>query len=223
MPSSISVFRRRLGLVELTVRRRAGVTGFRFSAAANFDSSFATFQVVPNYGYRSRTAPPANGVIGSQFRDECRFVFNPLDYTVAVPAVRDDIPFYVRVEPQLANGTFGPAESMQIVLPYDTTPNPAVVMRGVATAAVPSAAFEIGLPGLCADFTVKNVSTGSNLYVSFSHQTATGAAGPEYLVGPAGTLEMDYPNASRLFIRGGTGGSAEMYAVFTRKTQPLNL
>ena len=100
---------------------------------------------------------------------------------------------------------------------------PANVRCGTSEGAVPSAAFEINLPGLCNDFTIRNVSTGSNLFVSFSHQTATGAAGPEYLVGPAGILEMDYANAARLFVRGGTGGSAEMYAIFTRKTQPLNL
>lgn len=223
MPSSISVFRRRLGLVELTVRKRAGVTGFRFSAAANFDAPFTAFQTVPNYGVRSVTAPSSNGVIGSQFRDECRFVFSPLDYTATVPAVRDDIPFYVRIEPQLADGTFGPPEPMQIIIPYDTVPNPAVILHGVATGVVPSAAVEINLPGLCNDFTIKNVSTGANLFVSFAHGTATGAQGPEYLVGPVGILEMDYANAARVFVRGGTAGAAEMYAVFTRKTQPLNL
>lgn len=223
MPSSISVVRRRVGLVDLTVRQRTGVTGFRFSAASNFDGSFTAFQTVPNYGLRSLSVQTKNEAIGDQFRGQCRFVFSPLDYTASFPAVRDDIPFYVRIEPQNADGTFGPAEAMQIVLPYDTAPNPAVILHGIATGVIPSAAVEINLPGLCNDFTIRNVSTGANLFVSFAHGTATGAAGPEYLIGPVGILEMDYANASRLFVRGGTAAAAEMYAVFTRKTQPLNL
>lgn len=223
MPSSISVFRRRQNLVDLTVRLRASVTGFRFSAAANFDSAFTAFQVVPNCGFRSRSVPAPDGVIGSQFRDECRFVFAPSDYSASVIAVRDGFPFYVRVEPRNANGTFGPPEAMQIILPYSTVPNRAVILHGTAPAASPTGAVEVNLPGLCDDFTIKNQSTGSNLFISFDHGTSTGPAGPEFLVSPGQVLDMDFANASRVFVRGGTAGSAELYSVFTQKTQPLNL
>ncbi len=223
MPSSISVSRRRQGLVELTVPRRAGSTGFRFSAASNFDAAFAAFQVVPNYGLRSRSAPPSDGVIGHQFRDECRFVFVPSDYTAVVPAVRDDLPFYVRIEQMNPNGTFGSPEGMQIVLPYNTVGNPATVLHGVAAATGYTGAVEINLPGVCEDFTVKNGTSGANLFVSFGDSSGTGPQGPEYLVANGDDLNLNYAAASRLYVRGGTGGSAEIYAVCTRKTQPLNL
>jgi hypothetical protein len=223
MPSSISVSRRRQGLVELTVPRRAGSTGFRFSAAANFDAPFTAFQVVPNYGLRSKSAPQADGVIGHQFRDECRFVFVPSDYTVAVPAVRDDLPFYVRIEQMNPNGTFGSPEGMQIVLPYNTVGNPAVVLHGTAVATGVTGSLEINLPGVCEDFTIKNGSTGANLFVSFGDNAGTGPVGPEYLVTQGDDLNLNYAAASRLYVRGGTAASAEVYAVCTRKTQPLNL
>ncbi len=223
MPSSISVFRRRQGLVELTVPRRAGSTGFRFSAAANFDAPFTPFQVVPNYGLRSRSAPQADGVIGHQFRDECRFVFVPSDYTAAVPAVRDDLPFYVRIEQMGPSGAFGVPEGMQIILPYNTVGNPAVVLHGTATATGVTGALEINLPGVCEDFTIKNGTSGANLFVSFGDNVGTGPVGPEYLVANGDDLNLNYAAASRLYVRGGTGGAAEVYAVCTRKTQPLNL
>jgi hypothetical protein len=223
MPSSISVSRRRQGLVELTVPRRAGSTGFRFSAAPNFDGLFTPFQVVPNYGLRSRSAPPADGVIGHQFREECRFVFAPSDYTVAVPAVRDDLPFYVRIEQMNPNGTFGLPEGMQIILPYNTVGNPAVVLHGTAVATGVTGALEINLPGVCEDFTIKNGSSGANLFVSFGNNAGTGPVGPEYLVTSGDDLNLNDAATSRLYVRGGTAASAEVYAICTRKTQPLNL
>ncbi len=137
--------------------------------------------------------------------------------------MRDDIPFYARIEPQLTSGAFGPAEPMQIILPYNTVPNEAVIIHGTAAAGVPSAALEINLPGLCNDFSIKNVTSGKDLYVSFAHGTSTGPQAPEFLVAGGETLDMDYANAARVFVRGGTGGSAEIYSVFTQKTQPLNL
>lgn len=223
MPSSISVFRRRQGLVELTVPRRPGSTGFRFSAASNFDATFTAFQVVPNYGLRSRSAPQTDGVVGSQFRDECRFVLVPSDYTVAVPAVRDDLPFYVRIEQMAPDGTFGVPEGMQIVLPYNTVGNPALVLHGTATATGVTGAMEINLPGVCEDFTIKNGSSGSNLFVSFGDNAGTGPVGPEYLVANGDDLNLNYAAASRLYVRGGTAAAAEVYVICTRKTQPLNL
>ncbi len=226
MPSSVSVFRRRTGLVVLTVRRRPGVTGFRFSAAQNFDGAFTAFQTVPNYGFRSLSVRNANAPIGAPFRDECVFVFSPADYSATVPAVRDDVPFYVRIEAQLPGGAFGAPESMQIVLPYSSVPNPAVILRGVApaglgyTGGVVTGSLEIGLPGLCSDFVVRNQSTGSQLFLAFDRGTSTGPGGPEYQIGPGAEVSLDYAYAARVFLRGGTGGSADVEAVFTRKTQP---
>jgi len=228
MPSSVSVFRRRTGLAVLTVRQRPGVTGFRFSAAQNFDGAFTAFQIVPSYGFRSLSVRNSDAPIGDQFRGQTVFVFNPSDYSAAVPAVRDDVPFYVRVEAQLPGGVYGPPESMQIILPYSSVPNPPVILRGVApaglgyTGGVVTGALEINLPGLCTDFVVRNQSTGSQLFLAFDRGTSTGPGGPEYQVAPGAELSMDYANAGRVFLRGGTGGSADVEAVFTRRTQPLN-
>ncbi len=223
MPSSISVYRRRQGLVELTVPVRAGSTGFRFSAAANFDSPFSAFQTVPNYGLRSKSAPLSDGAIGDPFRDKCRFVFVPSDYTAAVPAVRDDLPFYVRIEQMNPNGTFGSPEGMQIVLPYNTVPNHALVLHGTAVATGATGAVEINLPGVCEDFTIKNGTSGANLFVAFGAGAGTGPVGPEFLVSNGDDLNLTDAAASRLYVRGGTGGSSEVYAICTQKTQPLNL
>jgi hypothetical protein len=229
MPSSVSVLRRVAGLIVLAVRQRPGVTGFRFSAAANFDSPFIAFQTVPSYGFRSPGAQTSVAPIGSPHRGSCVFAFSPSDYSSSVPAVRDDVPFYVRIEPRLQGGAFGTPEPMQIILPYSPVPNPPVIIRGVApaglgyTGGVVTGALEICLPGLCTDFVVRNQSTGSQLFLSFDRGVSTGPGGPEYQVGPGGEFSTDYANASRVFLRGGTGGSADVEAIFTRKTQPLNL
>lgn len=208
-----------MGLVDLTVRQRPGVIGFRFSAASNFDSSFTAFQTVPNYGYRSATAPQPDDV-GSQFRDQCRFLFNPSDYTASVPAVRDDLPFYVRLEPQNPDGSFGAAEAMHLVLPYAPGPNRSVVLHGFApTAASATGAREIQLPQLCNDFLIKNQSTGAALNVAFERGQGNG---PEYRVDPGKDLTLDYTTIYELFVRGESGSAAELYAVLTVKNNPFS-
>lgn len=219
MPRSISVVRRRVGVVDLTVRLRANVTGFRFSAASNFDGAFTAFQTVPNAGLRSAsiTDAQAGRSIGSQFRDECRFVFNPSDYTSGVAAVRDDTPWFIRLEPRNPDGSFGTAEAMHMIMPYSSGPKRAVMLSGTVPAGADlSASLEIQLPMQCNDWIIRNTG-GALMYVAFERGAV---AGPEFALEPAPTSFLDYGRVytvvTQLFIRG-NGGTTTMTSTFSER------
>lgn len=219
MPRSISVIRRTPGVIDLTVRRRPGIIGFRFSAAANFDSAvFTAFQVVPNYGYKSLTAPDLGG-IGNQFRDLVRFLFNPSDYTATVAAVRDDVPFYIKIESQNLDGTFNPAEAMHMIMPAHWTANRPILLQGTVPAGLTQLnSIEIQLPMSCIDWEIQN-DGAADIYMSFERGAV---AGPEYRLQPATSIfrsmEQYVTTVSQIFMRGAKG-STTVSAIFTARNE----
>ena len=194
MARSLSLYRRRVGVVDLNLRQRAGIASYNFQAAANFDGTFTTFQNVPSYGFRSNGVPDIS-VADSQFRGLTRFLFNPSDYTVAVPAVDDTKPFWVRIQPITNAGIVGAAEAMHLILPYSSTLNRALNLAG----SVPNTALELQLPGNVNN-ALFQVNDTNNLFVAFEPN------GAEFqvpsLINEFTTFETTYQTFSQLFLRG---------------------
>lgn len=217
MPRVISVDRRRNGIVDLSVRRRAGVKGFQFKASSNWDGAFTLFESVPNHGFKSATCPEAAYGYG-RYDHVVRFLFNPTDYTVGVPAVRDDTPFYILAAPINDDGSVGPNEAIHVILPYNSAPNRSFVMAGTApSGANLAASIEVQLPQNCNDFDISN-DGAANLYVAFERP------GAEYLVQPTSTafksFEQAFTNVNQVFLRG-AGGSTTVSIAFTIRNNPL--
>lgn len=213
MSRSISVVRRKANLVDLTVRKRPGIIGFKFGAAVNFDTVFTTFATVPNYGIKSPSVPDVHaGHVGSQFRDQCRFLFDPADYVATAAALVDTDPFFLRIESQNADGSFNTPEAMHLVLPPPVRPNRAFALRGTApSAASLAASLEIQLPMQCDHFEIQN-DGANDLYVAFE------PTGAEYRVLPVTaafrSFDQFLTSVSQVFIRG-AGGSTSISSIWT--------
>lgn len=229
MPRSISIVRRKPNLIDLTVRRRTDVTGFRFSSASNFDAAFTAFQTVSNDGMivGNPNTPEQfqrlqNGYVGSQYRDHCRFLFDPAAYTGARPEIRDDVPWFVRLEPRNPDGSFGTAEAMHMVMPPSTAPMRPIQLSGtVPQGAALVNSLEIQLPGQCYDWEIEN--EGANvLMIAFERG---GVSGPEYELQPMTSifrsLKMNVMAASQIFLRG-VGGPTAVSIICALRNNPIS-
>ena len=215
MARSISIVRRKTDLVDLTVRRRDGITGFRFSAATNFDTAFTAFATVPNQGIVSPSVPQAAVVsAGSQFRGLVRFVFDPADYVATAAALVDSNPFFLRIESRNPDGSFNAPEAMHLVLP--ATPGPAsnrvFNLRGtVPSGAALANSLEIQLPMQCTDFEIQN-DGASILFIAFE------PTGGEYQLSPVASVFRSFSqvrsSVSQVFLRG-SGGTTTISSVWT--------
>lgn len=216
MARSISVNRRKAGLVDLLVRKRAGFTGFRFGAAANFDSAYTTFETVPYYGIVSPSVSSAAvSYVGNQFKDYARFIFSPADYTTTAAALVDINPFFLRIEARNPDGSFATPEAAHLILPPPLEPNRVINLRGTAPlGAALTNSLEIQLPGRCTDFTILNDGATNPMFVAF-HPT-----GGEYQLLPTTSPNNMYQqytgSVSQVFIRGG-GGTTTSSMAFTLK------
>jgi hypothetical protein len=218
MARSISIYRRKPNIVDLLVRKRAGKIGFRFSAAANWDSAvFTAFATVPNQGLKSKNVQQV-GSVGSQFKDHVRFLFDPDDYTATVAAVDDSKIFYIRLEAQNPDGSFDAAEAIHVVLTPPVQPNRPFILRGL----VPSGAslansLELQLPYQFNDWEIQN-DGGADAYVAFD------PTGAEYRVQPASTnfrsFEQFVTSISQIFMRG-AGGATTISAIFTQRNNEM--
>jgi hypothetical protein len=205
----------------LTVRKRAGKTGFRFSVASNFDASFAAFQIVSNDGYRSVSVPDI-GAIGSQFRDQVRFLFNPADYTADVPAMLDDVPIYLQIEAKNPDGSFDAPEAIHVLLPYNSGPFRPVQLRGtIPQGADLTNSLEIQLPMQCNDIHITN-DGAHDLYLAFERGSTVG---PEYHMQQTSAtdyapLELTLSSITQLFLRGDSG-TTTISAILTARNNPI--
>jgi len=199
MARNLSVYRRRAGLVDIIFPARPGAKSYEFFASPNWDTVMASFQVVPARGFRSPGVPDV-GMSDGQFRGKTRFLFNPADYTTAVPAVDDAKPFYVSIVQTDWDGTVHPAEAQHLILPYSPAPNRPLVLKGTAPAgATIASSFEVQLPMQCRNFRFQ-VNGGADAYVAFE------PSGPEVRV-PAlsvefTTVDSTFPAGTQLFMRG---------------------
>lgn len=221
MPRSISVVRRKANLVDLTVRRRPSVVGFRFSSASNFDAAFTAFQTVPNDGLircGEALLPRFEMWAGGAFpKDQCRFLFDPSFYTPTRSEIRDDKPWFIRLEPQNADGTFGAAEAMHMILPAGSQPHRTIQLQGtVPSGADLTASIEIQLPMQCNDWEIQN-DGAANMAIAFERGAV---AGPEFRLDPMSSifrsLQYTITSVSQVFMRG-IGGSTTISAIFTAR------
>jgi hypothetical protein len=216
MPRALSITRRRAGLVDLSVPLNPAAVAFQFKAATNWDGAFTVFATVPNTGTRSVSVPDSSYGV-DRFFSQCRFLFNPNDYTTVNAAVVDTSPFYITVAPVAPGGGIGTASAIHVVMPYNTTPNRTFVLQGTVPAGAAQVnSLEIQLPQTCNDFQFDN-DGAADLFVSFERP------GAEYRVQPASTdfksFAQTFTNISQVFLRG-AGGTTTMSAVFTYRNNP---
>ena len=67
MPRSISVYRRRAGLIDMNWPLRVGVKSYILKSATNFDGVFNSFANVLATGFKSKNAI-GSGLTSEQFR-----------------------------------------------------------------------------------------------------------------------------------------------------------
>ncbi len=111
MARSISVYRRRPGLIDLTLQSgvgsqipaRATAASYDFYVSSNFDGTFTKFQRVPIAGYKSPSVTD-NSFSGESFSLSrtprlTRFTFNPSDYSTVFTGagVSDLTPIWLRI------------------------------------------------------------------------------------------------------------------------------
>lgn len=216
MARYLSVYRRRVNLVDLFLNARPNAAYYTFKASTNFDAAFTSFQDVPAIGFRSPSVVDT-GFTDSQFRGKTRFIFNPADYTTGVPAVDDTKPFYVLISQVDLDGTVNADEAMHLILPYSSQPNRPIILVGDAPMAADiTGSVEIQLPMQCQNFKFQ-VDVGSNLMVAFEPTT------PEFVVYPITvnfiTYDQQYPSFSQVFMRG-VGGVSTLSASFAMRNNP---
>lgn len=210
MERTLTVSRRRPGIVDTYVPRVNGVVGYRLKAAANFDGVFATILTSTNVGFvgpgvdqRTLETQPTTGRV--------RFVWNPTDYGLDDTAHLWVILYHVdaaSVETQVSAPTLVlPDQTQFLSRGYGH-----VQIRGTAPSAVAGSALQLDLPRLLTDWRILNESTTVSAWVSFEPK------GPEYLLAANTTLAQFTsfkPNSASVWIRG-DGGTApiSMHATF---------
>lgn len=213
MARTLSIFRRKPGLVHVFLPSRPDIAAYRFEAASNFDQAFTLFETVPTYGKKSLSVPDI-GNIGSQYRGQTHFLFNPADYIVAVPAVDDTKPFFIRIAQVSNSGVVSASEAMHMVLPPLLTPNRTLTLSGTATLTV----TEIQLPMLCNNMRFQN-NGANNLLVS------TELNGAQSIIPPISTsginLTTTYENVSQLFVSS-AAGTTTFNALFALRNNPTS-
>lgn len=197
MSRSLSITRRKLGLIDCSLPVRSGVASYSFDWATNFDAAYATFQNVPANGMVTRSVFDVSGGIcsDSQFRGKTRFAFSPADY--GIPDLSD---IWLKIRPINFDGSLGAYEAGQLVLPYSSQPNRPVILYGNApNVATQALALEIQLPSQVINPQFQNNSS-NDLFVSFDLN------GTEFRIRPATTVQalpsMVYGSFSQLFVRG---------------------
>jgi hypothetical protein len=208
MPRTISITRRRTNLVDLNVRRRAGVSGFEFSAATSFGTAFSVFQTISNDGMQvlDTGTPPRSvnvPIPGSQHRGMTRFVFDPTVYTATIPAIVDSAPFAIRIRPVLAAGGFGPYEEMCMVLPYDQMPSQRPVnsiyleLFPLDVYVDPGVPVGVGEVFSCAELIDKSVQVGGTFFATVEVQGTLDGTTWEVLGTVSSPEVVEIPNAFR--------------------------
>lgn len=214
MSRSLSLYRRRANLIDLTIPVRDGVKSYEFYSATNFDGTYTKFDTIPASGKASKSMSDLAIDGSSKFRGFTRFLFNPDDYTLD-----DKKPIWVSIKQITTGGTTGSAEAGQLILPYSSTPNRPVILSGTAPhGATITSSLEIQLPHQCQSASIKCNDAGVSLYVAFE------PGGTEYKVlssvdALGYEFRIVYESITQLFVRGDTA-VAGFDAVFSMRNNP---
>jgi hypothetical protein len=185
------------------------IVEYRFAAAANFDDTFVNIQDVPVRGFRSATVVD-NSFNDGRFRGTTRFLFNPVDYSLT-----DNAPFYLRMAKRPLGGVFSAFGAAHMVVPYDPSSDPPIVMNGDAPSGTTVySSQEIQLPRNTDEVVLRNLA-GVNLHIAFAPN------GPEFQLSTMATdLQISDTTISQIFVRG-EGGTATFNAIFALQNSSM--
>ncbi|MDB4278589.1 hypothetical protein N9917_03170 [Deltaproteobacteria bacterium] len=169
--------------VDLSLRTRAGIKGYRIAGADTLDTAFAgataMFTVPAARTFRSLSIRKRNeGNVSESNRGLTRMMYDPEDYWVPGGDLPHDPQVsYITVEEQNAAGTFLPPGPVFIVPPpgFFSNPRPSLTLTGTApsvtvpaTKLPPPDAMHIVLPRFCDNIRIQNLSSSDPLLVSFN-------------------------------------------------------
>ena len=206
MIRTLSVIRRRPGIVDLRVPRIAGVEGYRLKAAANFDAAPVTFLTAPKFGFLDTAGVDQRKIEAQPSTAQVRIVFNPATYLL-----NDANHIWLTLFHVDGAGVETQASARTLLLPDDTQFLSRgighVQLRGSAPAAATVAgSLQLDLPRLMTDWRILNESGATAALVAFEE------GGPEFRLPPNATLpqfQTFTAQAGSVFIRG-DGGAATL-------------
>lgn len=175
MTRTITVSRRRPGIVDTYVPKVYGVAGYRLKAATNFDVAFTTILTSTNVGFVGDGVD--RRVIDTQpLQNRVRFVWNPTDY-----GLDDTQPVWVKLYHVNGGGVETEMSAPTLITPDDTQflhrGAGHLMVRGTAPlAADASGALQLDFPRLQTDWRVLNEDPIGNAFVAFE------PGGPENLL-----------------------------------------
>lgn len=194
-----SIRRRRAGLVDMITPNRAaaGIAGYTFEWATNFDAAFTAF-ITNRTGFLDDN--PTTGipqvVLEPMPGQNHRFVFNPLTFSIV-----DAGSFWLRMKQLNSAGATVATSPAVLVLPESERHNKTrVIIKGNApNAADVSGSLQIYLPFGAANLFVQNQDTVNSLFLAMN------TLGPETELAPDALPE--FPTyegvVEQLVVRGG--------------------
>lgn len=202
--------------VELVLRDRSDLGGYRLSAANTLDTAFSgattMFTVARNSSYRSKNIRK-RGLGRTQYetRGLTWVFYDPEDFWVGGGTLPHDADTgYLRVEEQNLDGTFRPAGPI-LVVPHPsffTTTRPSLIVNGTApnvaataTGVPPTGALNFVLPRFADSVTLRNTGAATLFLAVDPGQTEIPIAAGTTLTLPDGAV-------SQLFVRGNGAISA---------------
>ncbi len=202
MPRSISILRRRAGLVDLLCLPFTNASGFQVETATLPTGSWTNRFTATrgSGGYSDPAIPQAVGATLPAVHERpgyLRATFDPTGYSIA-----DNAPFWLRVKP-VVGGVVGAEQGSHLVMPYDTSLRPLVVVALTAPAGAALAnSLELQLPALLnPDIINLEAAPGTALYVAFA------PGGPEIVIAAGSSYSNFQGTVTQLFVRG-SGGTA---------------
>ncbi len=215
MNRTLTVSRRRAGIVDTYVPRVTGVVGYRLKAATNFDAAFSTIFTSTNVGFvgegvdqRVLESQPVNGRV--------RMVWDPTDY-----GLDDNQPIWVKLYHVDAAAVETQVSACTLITPDETQflsrGAGHLMLRGTApSAADVGGSLQLDLPRLQTDWRVLNESTTRGAFVAFE------PGGPEnYLPANSQTPQLISfkANSGSIWIRGDAG--TVIMSIHTTNSNPL--
>ena len=208
MTVSAYLVERHPGVVDLSVRSRAGVASYVFGAALTLDAAHAGAGAIQTLAkdatYRSRTlARNGKNRVEESNRGLTRFSYDPVDYASATVPGDASISFLTVSEVDTAGNNLGPGRILVIpppgffasgrsMLPLSgTAPN----VSGLSSGLPPADAMAVDFPRFTDDVTIYNDGADS-LYIAFMKGT------PEIEITTGENLSFTQTGATTLFIRG---------------------
>jgi len=181
--------------------------------AANWDGAFAAMETVSFVSgarsdkYQSSNAMMANQVYANQLQNRTRFLFDPADYSLDDKDVLffQTSPVFGGVEVHTK-----PIEIVMSTQQYRDQRTPLLLTGTAPAGASQDDALTFELPRKAIDFSIRNVSAGDNVFVSF------GTGSSEISVGSNEKFSDNRPGFERFSVRGdGIDVDVEIYLVLS--------